>query len=152
MSHGIPLRSLKDRLRQIVLFEGLGLLLITPGFAWASGQPLESSFALLAALSLLAALWNGGYNTAVDWLQAHHFGTRADQRGWRGRILHALCFEGGLLLLTLPVIVAWTGMGWLTALVADLGLAVTYTAYALVFNLGYDQVFPITGGKQGIHP
>ena len=147
MSHGVPLRSLKDRLRQIALFEGLGLLLITPGFAWASGQPLESSFALLAALSLMAALWNGGYNTAVDWLQAHHFGTRADQRGWRGRILHALCFEGGLLLLTLPVIVAWTGMGWLTALVADLGLALVYTAYAFVFNLGYDRLFPIAARK-----
>lgn len=143
MSHGVPLRSFKDRLRQIALFEGLGLLLITPGFAWASGQPLESSFALLAALSLMAALWNGGYNTAVDWLQAHHFGTRADQRGWRGRVLHALCFEGGLLLLTLPVIVAWTGMAWLTALVADLGLALVYTAYAFVFNLGYDRLFPI---------
>jgi uncharacterized membrane protein len=138
---------LKDRLRQIALFEGLGLLLITPGFAWASGQPLESSFALLAALSLMAALWNGGYNTAVDWLQAHHFGTRADQRGWRGRILHALCFEGGLLLLTLPVIVAWTGMGWLTALVADLGLALVYTAYAFVFNLAYDRLFPIAARK-----
>lgn len=143
MSHGVPLRSLKDRLRQIALFEGLGLLLITPGFAWASGQPLESSFALLAVLSLMAALWNGGYNTAVDWLQAHHFGTRADQRGWRGRILHALCFEGGLLLLTLPVIVAWTGLGWLTALAADLGLALVYTAYAFIFNLGYDRLFPI---------
>lgn len=147
MSHGVPLRSFKDRLRQIALFEGLGLLLITPGFAWASGQPLESSFALLAALSLMAALWNGGYNTAVDWLQAHHFGTRADQRGWRGRVLHALCFEGGLLLLTLPVIVAWTGLAWLTALVADLGLALVYTAYAFIFNLGYDRLFPIAARK-----
>ncbi|MDE2584857.1 MAG: PACE efflux transporter [Betaproteobacteria bacterium] len=147
MSHGVPLRSLKDRLRQIALFEGLGLLLITPGFAWASDQPLESSFALLAVLSLMAALWNGSYNTAADWLQAHHFGTRADQRGWRGRIIHAVCFEGGLLLLTLPVIAAWTGLSWWATLVADLGLAATYTTYALVFNLGYDRLFPIAGRR-----
>lgn len=143
MSHGVPLRSFKDRLRQVALFELLGLLLITPGFAWVSGQSMESALGLLAVLSLMAALWNGGYNTAVDWLQAHHFGTRADQRGWRGRILHALCFEGGLLLLTLPVIVLWTGFSWWAALVADLGLALVYTAYAFVFNLAYDRLFPI---------
>lgn len=143
MSHGVPLRSLKDRIRQVALFELIGLVLITPGFAWLSGQSLESSLGLLALLSLMAALWNGGYNSAVDWLQAHHFGTRADQRSWRGRVLHALCFEGGLLLLTLPVIVAWTGLGWWGALMADLVLALVYTAYAFVFNLGYDRFFPI---------
>lgn len=143
MGHGVPLRSFSDRLRQIALFEALGLLLITPGFAWLSGATLESSLGLLALLSLLAALWNGAYNTAVDWLQAHHFGTRADQRGWRGRMLHALCFEGGLLVLTLPLIVLWTGLSWWAALAADLGLALVYTAYALAFNLAYDRIFPI---------
>ena len=34
-------------------------------------------------------------------------------------------------------------MTWLEALVADIGLALSYVAYAYVFNLAYDRVFPI---------
>jgi len=145
VSEAVPLRSWPDRLRQVALFEAIGLLLIAPGFAWVSGTPLSDSFALLAVLSLMAALWNGAYNTAVDWLQARYWGTRADQRGWGGRLLHALSFEGGLVLLTLPVIVWWTGLSWWLALSADLGLTLVYAAYALVFNLAYDRAFPISG-------
>ena len=57
--------------------------------------------------------------------------------------IDALGFETGLLMLTLPVIMWWTGMGWHDALIADIGLAITYTVYALLFNMGYDRVFPI---------
>ena len=38
---------------------------------------------------------------------------------------------------------AWTAMDWRDALLADLGLAAAYVAYAYVFNLGYDRLFPI---------
>ena len=37
----------------------------------------------------------------------------------------------------------WTGMGWIEALLADIGLAIAYALYAFVFNIGYDRVFPI---------
>ena len=69
---------------------------------------------------------------------------RADEgRPLRLRCLHAALFEGGLLLLTLPVIVLWSGLGWMEALIADIGLALAYTGYAFVFNLAYDRWFPI---------
>lgn len=138
------LRSLPDRLRQIALFEIGGLLLITPPFAWLSGVPATESLGLLAVLALMAAVWNGAYNTACDWFEGRLTGRTADRRPFRLRCLHAVGFETGLLLMTLPVIVWWTGMGWVDALVADIGLAAGYTVYALVFNLGYDRIFPIT--------
>lgn len=138
-----PLRSLADRVRQVALFEVFGLVLITPGFAWASGTPLLDSVGLLAVLALVAALWNGLYCTAFDRLEWRLARRQADQRPARWRIVHALGFEGGLLVLTLPIIVAWTGLAWWPALVADIGLALTYTAYAYLFNLAYDRVFPI---------
>lgn len=138
------LRSLPDRLRQIALFEIGGLLLITPPFAWLSGVPVTESLGLLAVLALMAAVWNGAYNTAFDWFEGRLTGRTADRRPFRLRCLHAVGFETGLLLMTLPVIVWWTGMGWVDALVADIGLAAGYTVYALVFNLGYDRIFPIT--------
>lgn len=106
---------------------------------------MVDSLALLATIALIAALWNTGYNTAFDWVEGRLTGRTADLRPMRWRVVHAVGFEAGLLLVSLPIIVAWTGMDWLDALIADLGLALTYTAYAFVFNLAYDRLFPITG-------
>ncbi|MDD3354525.1 PACE efflux transporter [Zoogloea sp.] len=139
------LRSLSDRLRQVALFEIGGLLLITPPYIWLSGEPVGDSFLLMALLAVLAASWNGLYNTAFDWLENHLTGRSADRRPWRLRAIHAIGFEGGLLLMTLPVIVFWTGMDWLTALMADIALALAYVTYAFSFNLLYDRAFPIGG-------
>lgn len=138
-----PLRSLPDRIRQVVLFELVGVFLITPLFALASGKPLLESAGLLAILSLIAAVWNGIYCTGFDWIEGRLTGRRADQRPQWLRLAHALGFEGGLLVFTLPVIMAWTGMDFWTALLADIGLALAYAGYAYLFNLAYDRLFPI---------
>lgn len=144
MSPASPqLRTLPDRIRQIALFEIGGLLLITPPFIWLSGVPAGDSFLLLAVIALIAALWNAAYNTGFDWVDGRLTGRTADRRPVFWRCVHALGFETGLLLVSLPIIVAWTGMSWLEALLADIGLALAYTGYAFVFNLGYDRLFPI---------
>ena len=138
------LRSPFDRARQVILFEIGGLLLITPPFIWASGVPVMDSLGLLAIIALIAAFWNAVYNTAFDWVEGRLSGRPADRRPYPIRILHALGFEGGLILMSLPIIMQWTGMGWFEALLADAALALAYVLYAFVFNLGYDRVFPIS--------
>lgn len=150
MNHNGPrLRSLPDRLRQVALFEIGGLGLIAPAFAWASGLPLFESFSLLAMIALVAALWNGCYNTSFDWCEARLAGRSADRRPLRLRVAHAFGFELGLLTMTLPLFMWWTGMGFIEALIADLGLVVAYVIYAFVFNLSYDRLFPISA--QPVH-
>lgn len=141
------LRSPLDRARQVIAFEIGGLLLITPPFAWASGVPAGDSLGLLALVALVAALWNAAYMTAFDWVDGRITGRTADRRGKLGRIVQAIGFEFGLLLVSLPIVVAWTGMGWVDALLADVALALAYAAYAYIFNLAYDRVFPI--GQRG---
>lgn len=147
-----PLRSLFDRVRQIALFELGGLILITPAFVWGSGVPVGESTGLLAMLALLAALWNGAYNSVCDWMESRVAGRSADRRPLGLRVAHALGFEGGFIVISLPIIAWWTGMDWLSALLADLALALAYVCYAFVFNLGYDRVFPIagTGSRQAL--
>ncbi|WP_332670688.1 PACE efflux transporter [Aromatoleum sp.] len=141
------LRSFADRVRQIALFELGGLALITPPFAWASGVAIADSIGLLTLIALIAAVWNGSYNFCFDWVEGRLTGRPADHRPFRLRALHAIGFEGGLLLMSLPVIMAWTAMGWLEALLADLGLASAYVLYAFAFNLAYDRIFPIEQNK-----
>ena len=138
-----PLRSLPDRIRQVALFEVGGLLLITPPFVWLSGVPATDSLGLLALIALIAALWNTSYNTAFDWIEGRLTGRTADLRPVGMRALHAIGFESGLLLVSLPIIMLWTGMSWLEALIADIGLAIAYVVYAFVFNWLYDKSFPI---------
>jgi uncharacterized membrane protein len=137
------LRTPLDRMRQVLMFEIGGLLLITPPFVWFSGVPLIDSFGLLAVIALIAAVWNVLYNTSFDWVDGRLTGRTADRRPTLLRVAHAVGFEGGLLLISLPVVMVWTGMGWFQALLADLGLTAAYVVYAFVFNLGYDRVFPI---------
>ena len=143
MSAKPKLRSPLDRARQVILFEIGGLLLITPPFAWASGVPASESIGLLAVIALVAALWNAVYNTSFDWVEGRLTGRTADLRPYLWRALHAVGFEGGLILMSLPIVMAWTAMDWRAALVADVGLALTYAAYAYLFNLAYDRLFPI---------
>ena len=138
------LRSPWDRLRQVLMFEIGGLVLITPPFVWFTGVSPLDSFTLMALIAVMAALWNAVYNTSFDWVEGRMTGRTSDQRRAALRVLHSLGFEGGLLLVSLPVVMAWTGMGWVDALFADIGLAVAYVIYAYLFNLGYDRVFPVT--------
>ncbi|MBX3687285.1 MAG: PACE efflux transporter [Rhodocyclaceae bacterium] len=138
------LRSLSDRLRQIALFEVGGLLLITPPFTLLSGVPIEQSAGLLVMMAIIAAIWNAGYNTTFDWFEGRATGRTADRRPLAMRIVHAVGFEGGLLLMSLPAIMWWTGMGVLEALLADVGLSAAYLLYAFAFNLAYDRYFPIS--------
>ena len=145
MNHPSKLRSPLDRARQVIAFEVGGLLVITPPFAWASGVAANESLALLALIALIAALWNVAYATSFDWTYGRLTGRSADRRGKFARLLQALGFEGGLLAISLPIVMAWTAMGWREALFADIGLALAYVAYAFVFNLAYDRVFPIAG-------
>lgn len=144
-----PLRSIRDRIRQITLFEVGGLLLITPPFAWASEVPLIDSAALLAVIAFIAALWNAAYNTSFDWIEGRVTGRTADRRPVSLRVLHAIGFEAGILITSLPLIVWWTELDWMEALIADIGLAIAYTAYAFVFNLAYDRYFPIPPRTEG---
>lgn len=75
----------------------------------------------------------------------------APRRGARGstrkgmamRAIHAALFEMGLLAILMPLIAWWLAVSLLQAFVMDLGFSAFYMAYAFVFNLAYDRLFPL---------
>ena len=72
-----------------------------------------------------AALWNAAYNIGFDWVEGRLTGRTADRRPWPLRIAHALGFETGLLIMTLPIVFPLlTGLGydaiWLGVLITIL--------------------------------
>ncbi len=133
------MRSTFDRIRQALSFE-VGLLIVTPLFAWAFDHPLGKIGSVALVGATVATLWNYAYNLGFD-----HALTR-----WRGdvrktvtlRILHALSFEATLLAMLLPVFAWMLGISLIDALLMDLAFAAFYLVYTFVFTWVYDTLFP----------
>ncbi len=143
----VPKRTLVDRLRQVLLFELLGLVLISPPFMWLSDTPFAPALTMMVIISIIATLWNAFYNICFDWADGKLSGRTADKRPVRWRIVHAVGFEIGILSMSLPIVMIFTQLDLLSALIADLGLAAAYVSYAFFFNLAYDHLFPIVPQK-----
>lgn len=136
-------RRAADRLRQVVLFEGFGVVLMLPFLMAMSGQGAGQSATLLVLLSGVAMAWTALFNTGFDRAEGRLAGRRADRRPWRWRVVHAGTLELSLILVTWPVILLMTPMNWLDALLLDVHIALGYAIYAFVFNIIYDRLFPV---------
>ena len=135
------MRTRNDRLRHAIGFELIGLLIAAPLASLATGIHLNHMGPLAIFFSLLATGWNYVYNLGVDKLLLKYQG-HTYKSMWQ-RVIHTLGFEGGLLLVAMPVMSLWLGISLLEAFVLDLGFVAFYLAYAFVYNLSYDKVFPI---------
>jgi len=138
------MRTPRDRIRHAISFEIIGILLVVPLGSIGFGMESQDIGVVAVFAATIATLWNYVYNLLFD---------RAMRR-WKGsvhktftvRILHALLFEGGLLLVTLPMLAFYLGIGIWQAFVMDVAFVLFYLIYAFGFNWGYDRVFPLPEG------
>jgi uncharacterized membrane protein len=137
------LRSARERLVQTLWFEGIGLALIAPLYAWVAGAGFGASIALVAAVSIVVMGWSALFNTAFDIIEHRRTGRLASDRTYRMRTVHALAHEASSVVVSCPVIFAMSDLGWGAALVADLGLTLAYAAYAYLFHLLFDWLRPV---------
>lgn len=134
------MRSTADRIRHAVSFEIIGLLIVTPLFAWLFDHPM-ADMGLLAALGATAATtWNYVFNLAFDHALLWRRGTA--RKTLPLRFLHAALFEVTLLVILLPLFAWWLGVSLVEALVMEFAFAAFYMGYAFVFTWGYDTLFP----------
>lgn len=135
------MRSPLDRLRHALSFEIVGLLLVIPLGALVFQMPMHDIGVVGIVSATLATLWNLIYNYLFDLgLQRR---TGSTEKTKRVRILHAVLFEGGLLVVLMPFIAWYLGISIWQALVMDAAFALFYMLYALCFNWGYDRLFPL---------
>lgn len=137
------LRSTRERVIQTLWFEGIGMLLVAPLVALVAGSGLGESFVLVAALSMVVMAWSAVYNTVFDLVERRRTGRVASDRPHGLRTLHAIGHEASAVVVSLPVIVAMTSLGWFEALLADLGLTAVYAGYAYLFHLVFDRLRPV---------
>ncbi|WP_142113966.1 PACE efflux transporter [Bosea sp. AK1] len=137
----MSMRSFPDRVRHTALFEVLGLALVIPGGAMLFNLPATHMGVIGVGSATVATLWNFVYNLGFDHAMLRFIGHT--RKSLALRVLHALLFEGGLLVLLLPPMAWYLGMGLWETFLMDLAIVVFYVVYAFLFNLAYDRVFPI---------
>ncbi|MFW3895777.1 PACE efflux transporter [Pseudomonas putida] len=135
------------KILQAVLYESIAITVLSPSIAFIYGNGLAHAGALSVMLSASALLWNVLYNSMFEWWEARQ-PQRARTLG--RRLLHSLGFEGGLVVLLVPLVAWWLGISWWAALVTDMGLFVFFFFYSLAFQWVFDRVFDLPeSAKEG---
>lgn len=135
------MRTTRDRIRHAVSFEIIGLIVVTPLGAWAFAEPLHDIGIVAIVGATIATVWNYFYNLLFDHAMLRLAGTVRKTPAIR--VVHAVLFEGGLLVALMPFIALYLGVTLWQALVMDLSFALFYLVYAFAFNWAYDVIFPI---------
>ena len=135
------MRGFADRIRHAVCFEVIGLILVTPLGAWLFDKPMFDIGVLALSCATIATVWNYIYNLGFDLLMRRVLGHT--RKSPLLRVFHAVLFEGGLLVVLMPLIAWYLGVTLWQAFMMDLSFAAFYLIYAFIYNWAYDVIFPI---------
>jgi len=131
-----PKKSLAERIGHALAFEVIALAICAPLFSWLMGTTVTEMGALTLAISLIAMLWNVAYNAGFDRLQ-RRIGFR---KTFGVRLLHAVVFESGLVIASVPLAAVWLDISLWQAFVLDIGLLMFFLPYTMAFNWAYDRL------------
>ena len=134
-------RSFSDRVRHALSFEIIGLAIFTPLATLAFDKPALDMGMIGLISATVATLWNFVFNMGFDRAMIRRTGSAA--KSVPVRILHTLMFEGGLIVLLIPMIAWYLGITLWQALVMDIAIVAFYLVYTFFFNVAYDRVYPL---------
>jgi len=136
----ITLSPLKRRLIYVVVFEGIAIILSTFILMWLSGSDALQSLPVAVMVSLAAVIWNFIYDTGFEAWERHK---KIEERTVLIRSAHAIGFEGGLVLICLPLYMLWYGVGVYEAFMMEVALLLFFLVYTFVFTLIFDKIFTL---------
>ncbi|WP_350431005.1 PACE efflux transporter [Shewanella sp. H8] len=128
----------KERIFHAVSFEILAAAIIVPVSAMLMDKSATDMLVVSIGISLCAVTWNYIYNIWFDKL----LGSDRVTRKLPTRIVHAMCFEGGLLVVTLPMVSWYLSLNLIDTLMLEGGVLVFFLIYTGVFNWLYDVYQP----------
>ena len=114
------MRSTPDRIRHAVSLEIVGLALIMLPASWLFGLHMHDTGVIGLAGSLAAVIWTYAFNFGFDTVLKGVTGRTS--KGLAIRILHAVLFEIGLVIIFVPFVAWYLGTGFWHALSIDIGL------------------------------
>ena len=131
-----------DRVRHAAMFEIIGLAIFIPASAILFNKPVEAMGVIGIISATTATIWNFLFNLGFDRTLLGLRGTV--QKTMALRVVHAILFEAGLVVLLIPFIAWYLGISIIAALMMDVVIVLFYLAYAFLFNIAYDWLFPIS--------
>lgn len=132
------MQGIKRKIIYAGLYEAVAILISSVGLAAMSGADAGTSTALATIASVIALVWNMAFNAMFEVWESRQ-ATRGRSLG--RRIVHAIGFEGGLVVILVPIFAWWLQVSLLEALVFESALLVFLLAYTFVFNWAFDRVF-----------
>ena len=127
-------KSITERIFQAFGFELLAILICTPLLAWIMKKPLLDMGAVTVLIAMLALGWNVVFNRFFDRLLER---MNVAHNAWV-RVVHALLFEGGLIVMGVPLIAWWLSVSLWQAFLLDIGVLLFFLPYTYVYHWGYD--------------
>lgn len=139
----MALRTFRERLFQTFAFEAGGILLASPLYGLVFGAAISDGAILMLAMSVAALLWSPMHNTLFDLMEWHFLRRVASDRTQGLRLVHAISHEVTVMVCTVPILIWLGGHSLPGAVLVDLGLTTLFVAYAFVFHVIYDRIFPV---------
>lgn len=122
----------------VSVYEAIAIAICSVSFAAISGTSLASATVLSIATSTIAVTWNYVFTSAFEAWESRQV---VRGRSIKRRICHAVGFEGGLLLIFVPLMAWWLKVSLMQAFAMNIGLAVFFLCYTFVFSWAFDRVF-----------
>lgn len=132
------MQGVKRRVVYVGLYELVAILLSALLLEWLTGAGAAHSVAIAVAASAVAIVWNLIFNYGFEQWEKRR---QQQGRSLAIRLLHALGFEGGLVIFLVPIIAFILDLSLLDALLTDLGLLAFFLVYTFVFNWAFDELF-----------
>ena len=139
------MQGIKRKVIYATLFELIAIALTSSVLMLLAGHDAGHASAAAAASSAIALLWNLIYNTLFEAWEARQ---AARGRSWMRRAAHAAGFEGGLVVLLVPLFAWWLEISLWQAFVLDLGLVLFFMVYTFLFSLAFDRIFGLPASAQ----
>lgn len=126
----------KRRIVHAFSYEVILLSIIAVALSFIFNMPLEVTGGLGVAMAITSVFWNMLFNHFFEKFEARH----QLKRSIKVRILHAIGFEGGLMLATIPMVAYALKMSLWQAVVLDFSMTLCILVYTFIFQCCYDHI------------
>lgn len=126
----------KRRIIHALSYEIILLVIIAIALSFIFEVPMEVTGTLGVAMAVTSVLWNMIFNHFFEKLEYKY----KFRRTIGIRILHAIGFEGGLMLATIPMVAYAMDMSLWQAILLDLGMTSCILVYTFIFQWCYDAI------------
>lgn len=126
----------KKRIIHALAYELILLVLIALSLSFLFHEPLTTMGFLGLAMAITSVIWNMIFNHFFEKTE-HKYNIK---RTFIVRLFHAIGFEGGLMIATIPMVAYAMNVNLWNAFLIDLSMTLSILVYTFIFQYCYDKI------------